>query len=132
MYKTGSNKRQYGMRIKNLADIGDYLNPDPSVVQEAPPPKASQKYLNGKVLKVTIPLDPLELCGYTCTDTPRITLQIRVGERKLTADITNKSLRKAHDLIREVGPEGCFAHLQGKLVGEEIVEVGLVAQAKVK
>ena len=79
-----------------------------------------------------VPLDTLELCGYTPTDDPKMTLQIKVGDRRVSASITTKSLKKVLAVIRESGPNACFASLQGKLVGEEILDCGLVCQVKAK
>lgn len=88
--------------------------------------------LTGRALKVTIVLDPAELLTLRIPDgSSRIILKIAAGGRTATADIAAKSLRKAQAAIREAGPDGCAAILQGKLgAGDVIAEAGLVAQIK--
>jgi hypothetical protein len=52
-------------------------------------------------------------------------------DRKLTADIATKSLRKAQTAIREAGADGVALVLQGCLLeGDIVAEAGLSAQPK--
>jgi hypothetical protein len=61
----------------------------------------------------------------------RVTVSIRVGARLLTADLSAKSVRKAHAAVSEHGAEGVVAMLQGKLVeGDVLAEAGLTVQPK--
>ena len=50
---------------------------------------------------------------------------------RYTANIATKSLRKAKSTTSANGAEKVFVMLQGKLRGNEILEVGLVAQIKI-
>jgi hypothetical protein len=60
-----------------------------------------------------------------------VILRIRLPDRKLTADIAVKSLRKAQAAIREAGADAIALILQGCLVeGDMIAEAGLSAQHK--
>jgi hypothetical protein len=60
-------------------------------------------------------------------------LRIRLPDRKLSADIAAKSLRKAQTAIREVGAVAVAVVLQGCLVeGDIIAEAGLTAPPKAK
>jgi hypothetical protein len=55
-------------------------------------------------------------------------LHIRLPDRKLSADIAAKSLRKAQAAIREAGADNVTLILQGCLVaGDIIAEAGLSA-----
>jgi hypothetical protein len=60
----------------------------------------------------------------------RCQLVIACEGKIYTADIATKALRKAKGTIRANGVANTFAMVQGKLRGNEIVECGLVAQAK--
>jgi hypothetical protein len=63
----------------------------------------------------------------------RATLRIRLPDRKLTADIAAKSLRKAQAAIREAGADAIALVLRGCLVeGDVIAEAGVSAQPKAK
>ena len=52
--------------------------------------------------------------------------------RRVSVDLSAKSVRKAIVAIREHGPDNVAAIIQGKLAGDTTTEAGLVAQAKVK
>ena len=84
--------------------------------------------LNAKSLKVTCLLDPAEVAALIAPATARVTLQVKVDGRGYTADVAAKSLRKAQATIAE---GDCVVLIQGKLVGDAIIEAGLVAQPKV-
>jgi hypothetical protein len=63
----------------------------------------------------------------------RVTLRIRLPDRKLTADIAAKSSRKAQAAIREAGADAIALILRGCLVeGDVIAEAALSAQPKAK
>jgi hypothetical protein len=51
----------------------------------------------------------------------RVTLRIRLPDRKLTTDIAAKSLRKAQTAIREAGPVAIAVVLQGSLVESDMI-----------
>ena len=58
-------------------------------------------------------------------------LRIRLPDRKLTADIDAKSLRKGQAEVREAGADAIALVLQGSLIAGDIVaEAGLGAQPK--
>jgi hypothetical protein len=56
--------------------------------------------------------------------TPRVVIEIRLPDRRLTADLAAKSLRRALATIGEHGPHGVAAIVQGKLVGDTITARG--------
>lgn len=88
--------------------------------------------LTANRLKVTLVLDADELLAVHAPDgQPRVRLRIRLPDRKLSADIAAKSLRKAQAAIREAGADAIALILQGCLVeGDVIAEAGLSAQLK--
>ena len=88
--------------------------------------------LTAQRLKVTLVLDADELRAVPAPDgKPRVILRIRLPDRKLSADIAAKSLRKAQAAIREAGADAIALVLQDCLVeGDVIAEAGLSAQPK--
>jgi hypothetical protein len=62
---------------------------------------------------------------------PRVLLTIRLPQGTVTADLAAKCLRRAIGMVREHGPEGVTAIVQGRLVGSEITDAGLAVQPKV-
>jgi hypothetical protein len=88
--------------------------------------------LTGRSIKVVIPLDPAELAAFPVPEgVPRVLLQIRVGERRVTADIAAKAVRKAIGTVAEHGAETTITFIQGKLgPGDAVLEAGLVANVK--
>jgi hypothetical protein len=87
--------------------------------------------LSARALKITIPLDAMEV--RTLPDPggqARCQLAITCEGKVYTADIATKALRKAKSTIAANGAEHVFAMVQGKLKGNEITECGLVAQVK--
>jgi hypothetical protein len=94
-------------------------------------PMTTRLALNARALKVTVPLDAAEIMGLPAPDgQARSQLAITCGGKIYTADIATKSLRKAKATITANGAEHVFVLVQGKLRNNEIVECGLVAQAK--
>jgi hypothetical protein len=92
-----------------------------------------QPILNARGLKCTVVLDPAEVAQLTAPDgRPRVVLAIRLPDRRVTADLNAKSVRKAVATISEHGPDGVAVIIQGKLVGDAITEAGIVAQPKAK
>src|SRR4051794_18140083 len=89
--------------------------------------------LTARSLKATLVLEPAQLAELVVRDgVPRVELRIEVDGRTVTADIAAKSARKALDALREHGPDGVMAILQGKLgKGDVLLEAGLVVQPKV-
>ena len=88
---------------------------------------------NARALKCTIVLDPAEVAQIAATDgKPRVVIDIRLPDRRVSVDLNAKSVRKAVAAIGEHGPDGVAVIIQGKLVGDAIAEAGIVAQPKVK
>ena len=91
----------------------------------------SQLTLTARALKITVPLDPVEVRALHIPDNQtRARLAITCEGKTYTADIATKALRKAKGVISANGAENVFVMVQGKLKGNEIVECGLVAQVK--
>ena len=88
--------------------------------------------LTARSLKATLVLEPAQLAELVVRDgVPRVQLRIEVDGRTVTTDIAAKSARKALATIREQGPDGVMAILQGKLgTGDVLLEAGLVVQPK--
>jgi hypothetical protein len=92
-----------------------------------------QPILNARALKCTIVLDPAEVAQIAAPDgKPRVVIDIRLPDRRISADLNAKSVRKALAAISEHGPDSVAVIIQGKLVGDTIAEAGIVAQLKVK
>src|SRR3954468_4264878 len=89
--------------------------------------------LTARSLKATLVLEPAQLAELVVRDgVPRVELRIEVDGRLVVTDIAAKSARKALAGIREHGPDGVMAILQGKLgQGDVLLEAGLVGQPKV-
>ena len=51
---------------------------------------------------------------------------------RVTADLAAKSVRRAIAMVREHGPDAVAAIVQGRLVGSEIAEGGIMVQPKVQ
>ena len=89
--------------------------------------------LNARALKCTIVLDPAEVAQIVALDgKPRTVIAIRLPDRRVSADLNAKSVRKVVATISEHGPDGVAVIIQGKLVGDVITEAGIVAQPKVR
>lgn len=87
--------------------------------------------LTVRTIKLTAVLDPAQPARLDAPiGQPRITVDIAMGERVLTASLNGKSLRKAIATLRDGGDYACI--LQGKLApsGNTIEEAGLAVQAK--
>ena len=91
-----------------------------------------QQILNARALKCTVVLDPAEVAQIVASDgKPRVVIAIRLPDRRVSVDLNAKSVRKAVAAISQHGPDGVAVIIQGKLVGDAITEVGIVAQRKV-
>ena len=55
---------------------------------------------------------------------------IRLPDRTLSASVSAKSARQALAAMRENGPDGLSAIIQGRLLNSRIAEAGLVVQVK--
>jgi hypothetical protein len=88
------------------------IAPPPRPVELTLPPRPS---LTAQRLKVSLVLNPDELLTSPLPTAPRVTLRIRLPDRKLTADIAAKSLCKAQAAIREAGADAIALVLQGCL-----------------
>jgi hypothetical protein len=101
--------------------------------QTGAPPTMPQPVLNARALKCTIVLDPSEVAQIVAPDgKPRTVIAIRLPDRRVSADLNAKSVRKAVAAISEYGPDGVAVIIQGKLVSDAITEAGIVAQPKVR
>jgi hypothetical protein len=70
-------------------------------------------------------LDPAEVAQIVVPDgRPRTIIAIRLPDRRVSADLNAKSVRKAVAAIGEHGPDGVAVVVQGKLVGDTITEAG--------
>jgi hypothetical protein len=116
-------------------------DPPPRDPPPRDPPKASTSRnpaamakltLSARALKITIPLDAMEVRALPDPggQAPRCQLAITCEGKVYTADVATKAVRKAKSTISANGAENVFAMIQGKLRGNEIVEAGLVAQVK--
>jgi hypothetical protein len=89
--------------------------------------------LNARALKVTVVLDPAEAAQLVAPDgRPRVAIDIRLPDRRVTAELNAKSVRRALAVISEHGPDSVSVIVQGKLVGDTITEAGIMAQPKVR
>jgi hypothetical protein len=94
-----------------------------------PAPQTVNVYASA--LKCSLVLDPAALQGVVVPDgVPRVTLNVRVAGRTLSASVNAKGVRRAILAIRDAGPDGVAVVLQGKLAGDVIEEAGLAAQPK--
>ena len=92
-----------------------------------------QPILNARALKCTIVLDPVEAAHIVAADgKPRVVIDIRLPDRRVSVDLNAKSVRKAVAAISEHGPDGVAVVIKGKLAGDAITEAGIVAQPKVR
>jgi hypothetical protein len=92
-----------------------------------------QPILNARALKVTVVLDPAEVALIEAPDgKPRVVIDIRLPDRRVTVDVAAKAVRRALAVIAEHGPDAVSVIIQGKLVGDTITEAGIVAQPKVR
>jgi hypothetical protein len=88
--------------------------------------------LSARALKVTLVLDPVQLAEISVPNGagPQ-QLRIMVVERRVKAQISAKSLRKAVAMIAERGAERVAVFIQGKLDADDVIsECGLVAQLR--
>ena len=92
-----------------------------------------QLVLNARALKCTVVLDPAEVVQLAAPDgQPRVAVAIRLPDRRVSAELNAKSVRRALAVIAEHGPDGVSVIVQGKLVGDAITEAGIMAQPKVR
>ena len=63
---------------------------------------------------------------------PRVAIDIRLPDRRVSVELNAKSVRRALATIGEHDPDGVAVIMQGKLVGDAITEAGLMAQPKVR
>jgi hypothetical protein len=92
-----------------------------------------QPILSARALKVTVVFDPAEVAQIVAPDgKPRVAITIRLPDRRVSADLNAKSVRRALATIAEHGPDGVSVVVQGKLVGDIIEEAGIMAQPKVR
>jgi hypothetical protein len=92
-----------------------------------------QPVLNARALKCTIVLDPVEAAQIVASDgKPRVVIDIRLPDRRVSVDLNAKSVRKTIAAISEYGPDGVAVVIQGKLVGDVLTEAGIAAQPKVR
>jgi hypothetical protein len=81
----------------------------------------AQLILSTRALKCTLVLDPTEVAQLVAPDgQPRVVVAIQAPDRRVTADLAAKSVRRALATIGEHGPDGVSVIVQGKLVGDAI------------
>ena len=83
-------------------------------------------------LKTTLVLDAASFAGLKVPDgQPKVAIEVKVGDRKVTASVNAKSVRKAVATIAEHGPAMVAVILQGSLAMDNtLAEAGLFAQVK--
>jgi hypothetical protein len=88
--------------------------------------------LNARALKCTVVLDPSEVAQLVAPDgQPRVVIDVRLPDRRVSAELNAKSVRRALAVIAEHGSDGVSV-MQGKLVSDTITEAGIMAQPKVR
>jgi hypothetical protein len=98
-----------------------------------PDRESLMQILNARTLKCTVVLDPAEVAQLVAPDSkPRVVIDIRLPDRRVSADLAAKSVRRALVTISEHGADGVSVIVQGKLVGDSITEAGIMAQPKVR
>jgi ribosomal protein S3 len=89
--------------------------------------------LSARALKCTVVLDPAEVAELEAPDgQPRVAIDIRLPDRRVSAELNAKSVRRAIAAISEHGPDGVAVIVQGKLVGDAITEAGMFSQLRVR
>ena len=111
---------------------------NPITVTPPPRPPSSVRAARGRLnldaraLKVTPVLDPAQLAEVSVP--PAVgpqQLRITVGARRVSGQVSAKSLRKAVAMITEHGTEKVVLIVQGKLQEDDVIsECGLVAQLR--
>jgi hypothetical protein len=83
-------------------------------------------------LKTTLVLDAASFAGLQVpSGQPKVAIEVKVGDRKVTASVNAKSVRKAAATIAEHGPDMVAVVLQGSLATDDtLADAGLVAQVK--
>ena len=85
-----------------------------------------------KAVKVTVPLSPESVLTLAAREgQQRVKFVVNFDGGSLSVDIAAKALRRAQKAISENGGENTFCMIQGRLKGTEIMEAGLVAQARI-
>ena len=105
-------------------------------VRPSQPTLASKDQLvvrtTARSLKTTLVLDAASFAGLKVPDgQPKVAIEVKVGDRKVTASVNAKSVRKVAATIAEHGPDMVAVILQGLLAPDNtLAEAGLVAQVK--
>jgi hypothetical protein len=87
--------------------------------------------ISARSVQLKIPLNPTEVLALFAPEgRQRIKFIVAYNDGSLRADVALKALRRAQAIIRAMGPENSFVMLQGKLGRGEVLECGLVVQAK--
>jgi hypothetical protein len=87
--------------------------------------------ISARSVQLKIPLNPTEvLTLFAPEGRQRIRFIVTYNDGSLRVDVALKALRKAQAIIRAMGAENSFVMLQGKLGRGEVLECGLVVQAK--
>jgi hypothetical protein len=90
-----------------------------------------QPTLNARALKCTVVLDPAEVAQLAAPDgQPRVAIEIRLPDRRVSAELNAKSVRRSLAMLGEHGPDGVAVIVQGRLVGDTIIDAGIFAQPK--
>ena len=94
-------------------------------------PAAPRYTISACSVQLKIPLNPTEVLALFAPEgRQRIRFIVTYNDGSLRVDVALKVLRKAQAIIRAMGAENSFVTLQGKLGRGEVLECGLVAQAK--
>ena len=87
--------------------------------------------ISARSVQLKIPLNPTEVLALFAPEgRQRIRFSVTYNDGSLRVDVALKALRKAQAIIRAMGAENSFVMLQGKLGRGEVLECGLVVQAK--
>jgi hypothetical protein len=94
-------------------------------------PAALRYTISARSVRLKIPLNSTDVLALFAPEgRQRIRFIVTYNDGSLRVDVTLKVLRKVQAIIRAMGAENSFVTLQGKLGRGEVLECGLVAQAK--
>jgi hypothetical protein len=84
--------------------------------------------LKGKVLKMTVVLNPAEVVGVIVPKgQPRFPVSIEAGGTVLRCDLNAKPMRRCVAVVTEAGADAVSVILQGKLVDDTVEDAGITA-----
>jgi hypothetical protein len=119
-------------RPTRFTDDPRHLLPRPPVAATVfqPRKEPTMPTVTARALKVTavLPVEQLALLVVP-EGNPRWLLTVRIGEVDYQVDLNAKSARRSIAQAKTLGPD-CAAIVQGKLIGDQITEAGLVVQER--